>query len=159
MPSSRILAGVVAGAFALVLTAPVLAQQAAPAPAAKPQTSASSVSFDPAVARRMTTDELKRLFDAGEKVTIVDTRANPLGPVAKGAQTVPYKQITAWAKDVSKDSLIVVYCLCRNESTSSHVVVELQKLGFTRAFALVGGLKGYEAAGLPVEIREEPTPA
>jgi 3-mercaptopyruvate sulfurtransferase SseA len=39
------------------------------------------------------------------------------------------------------------------------VVLELQKLGFTNAYALLGGLAAYQAANLPTETAPEPTPA
>jgi rhodanese-related sulfurtransferase len=99
----------------------------------------------------MSADELKKRVEANEPVILVDTRSRPVGTIAKGAHSVPYNQVPAWAEGVAKDALVVVYCTCHNESTSSRVVMELQKLGFTNAYFLVGGLVAYKASGLPTD--------
>ncbi len=66
--------------------------------------------FDPGVARRITAEEVKKRIDAGQKVTILDTRSKFVGPKVKGAAHVPEAEIDAWAKDVPKDTFIVAYC-------------------------------------------------
>jgi hypothetical protein len=88
---------VIATALACALAAALRAEEAARA-------------FDPAVARRITPEEVQRRRDAGEKPVILDTRASLGDVVAKGAVHVPNGRIEAWAKEVPKDALIVAYC-------------------------------------------------
>ncbi len=65
---------------------------------------------DPAVARRISADELQKRIAAGEKPIVLDTRVDQTDVVAHGAAHVTNDQITNWAKDVRKDALIVAYC-------------------------------------------------
>lgn len=81
-------------------TAPVLASQA-PAPVAP---------FDATVARRMTADDVKKRIDAGEKITIIDTRSKFSGPMVKGAELVPTDRVAEWSRNLPKDTFILAYC-------------------------------------------------
>ena len=65
---------------------------------------------EPAVARRITTQEFVRRRDAGEKPIILDTRESVGGVIAQGAQPVTNERIPEWAKHVPKDAWIVAYC-------------------------------------------------
>jgi rhodanese-related sulfurtransferase len=107
--------------------------------------------LDPKVARRITIDELRKRIDAGEKPIIVDARSGFTGPMIKGAVRVPGDKLEAWAKTVSKDAFIVTYCTCPAEHTAANHVIQLQKYGFTNAYALLGGLSAWQNALLPVE--------
>lgn len=80
------------------------------AQAQTPSVPGTSDPYDPAVARRMTAEELKKHVDAKEKVYILDTRGHVQGPIVKGAAMVPVLDIDTWAKDIPKNSLIVAYC-------------------------------------------------
>ena len=66
--------------------------------------------FDPAVARRITPDEVQQHLKAGEKPIMLDARASVGDVVAQGAVHVPSDRLDGWAKDVPKKSLIVAYC-------------------------------------------------
>jgi hypothetical protein len=66
--------------------------------------------FDPAVARRITPEEVQKRRAAGEKPIILDTRGSVGDVVAQGAVRVPNDQIEIWAKDVPKKTWIVAYC-------------------------------------------------
>ncbi|TMA85142.1 MAG: hypothetical protein E6J77_12140 [Deltaproteobacteria bacterium] len=66
--------------------------------------------FDPAVARRITPDEVQERLKAGEKPIMLDARASVGDVVAQGAVHVPSDRLEAWAKDVPRKSLIVAYC-------------------------------------------------
>jgi adenylyltransferase/sulfurtransferase len=109
------------------------------------------VPFDPVVARRVTAAEVKTMLDAGKHVHLVDTRGGIEGPIVAGAVVVPEAELEAWARTVAKTSTIVVYCACAREATAEREVLALQKLGFRHAYALLDGLLGWEAAGLPTE--------
>ena len=69
-----------------------------------------SAAFDPAVARRITPEEVQQRQKAGEKAIIVDTRAGVGGEIVKGAIIVPGAGIEDWGKNVAKTALIVTYC-------------------------------------------------
>jgi rhodanese-related sulfurtransferase len=114
--------------------------------------------FDPAVARRMTVEDLAKRIDAREDILYVDTRYMPTGPIIKGAEIVTFENYKAWAAGKPKDALIVTYCTCHNEATSTRMALELQKLGFTNAYALLGGLASYQAANLPTAPSPTPKP-
>jgi rhodanese-related sulfurtransferase len=47
----------------------------------------------------------------------------------------------------------VAYCACLHEASAAWAVLELQKDGFTNAYALLDGYQGWVKAGLPVETR------
>jgi len=66
--------------------------------------------LDPAVARRITPEDVQRRREAGEKPIILDTRASVGDLIVQGAVHVPSERIEAWAKDVPKGALIVAYC-------------------------------------------------
>jgi hypothetical protein len=77
---------------------------------AGPLCAADKEAFDPAVARRITLQELQRRRDAGEKAIIVDARSSVTDVTARGAVHVPADRLEAWAKQTRKDALIVAYC-------------------------------------------------
>jgi hypothetical protein len=87
---------VIGTALACNLAAPLGAEEAA--------------RFDPAVARRITPQEVQRRREGGEKPIILDTRSSVRDVIAQGAVRVPNERIEAWAKDVPRDALIVAYC-------------------------------------------------
>lgn len=66
-----------------------------------------------------------------------------------GALFIPMSEIQARMSEVPKDKLVIVQC--RSGSRSSQVTDYLQGQGFTNVRNLLGGLNGWQAAGLPVE--------
>jgi rhodanese-related sulfurtransferase len=112
-----------------------------------------NAAFDVNVARRVTAEEVKTQLDAGAKVYVIDNRSSFTGQMAKGATHVPIAKIAEWAKEIPKDAMIVAYCTCGAEETSTVAVEKLQKLGFTNAWALKGGLNAWQTVGLPTEAK------
>ena len=103
-------------ALLLAAPAPALAQSGkAPSktpPAvtvAKPDTK-PAVPFDVTVARRTTTDEIKKWMEEGVAIRFIDTRSSFTGDKIKGAEQVPDAKLAEWSKDLAKDTLIVAYC-------------------------------------------------
>jgi hypothetical protein len=71
---------------------------------------ATPAPFNVGVARRMAAEDVMARMEAGEKITIVDTRSKFTGPIAKGAVHLTDDKLAVWAKDIPKDTLIVAYC-------------------------------------------------
>lgn len=133
----------------LLLAVTAAAQQTTTAPSpARP--------VDVNVARRITPQQVKERTDAGEKVILVDARSTFTGPMIAGAVVVPGDDLAKWAKETPKDAFVVTYCTCPAEHSAANHVVQLQKYGFTNAYALQGGLSAWEAAGLPTETPKKP---
>ncbi len=107
--------------------------------------------LDLSVARRITPDEVARRIEAGETAILVDARSTFTGPMIKGAVHVPGNDLAEWAKKTPKDAFIVTYCTCPAEHTAANHVIQLQKYGFTNAYALQGGLSAWQAAQMPVQ--------
>ena len=57
--------------------------------------------------------------------------------------------IEAWSRNIPKDAYIVTFCTCDDDGLAIEAVLALQKLGFTNAYALQGGLDAARAAGVP----------
>lgn len=115
--------------------------------------------FDPAVARRITAEDVKKRLDGGQKVLFIDTRPDPEGAMIEGAVQVTEDRIGDWAKTASKSAFVVIYCTCADEATAAREVLALQKLGFKHAFALRDGLLAWEALGLPTQLPRRANPA
>lgn len=84
---------------------------------------------------------------------VVDVREPPeyAGGHVLGAKNVPLARVAAAGADLAKrkDKPVIVYCESGSRSTSA--ATALRKQGFTRVFALSGGMKAWREAGLPVE--------
>lgn len=150
--SLNLRAALVAGLF-LTPAGAAFAQQpaATPMPSAHAAHAAAPADLATAEPRLILLDDVKTRMAAHEKLIVLDVRGAITGEMAKGALHVPVDKLEAWSKDVPKDALIVAYCACGAEGTSKVAVRRLQELGFTNAFALKGGIQGWQAAGMPTE--------
>ena len=103
-------------ALALLLATPAFGQSGGAMPKAAPPATVSkpdtkpAVPFDATVARRITTDEVKKWMDEGVAIRFIDTRSAFTGAKVKGAEHVPDAKLAEWSKDLAKDTLIVAYC-------------------------------------------------
>ena len=52
---------------------------------------------------------------------------------------------------IPMDVWLIFYCTCPAEETSGRATRDVQRKGWTRARALVGGMAAWEAAGMPME--------
>lgn len=123
---------------------------AAPMPAAHAHTE-TAADIAAAEPRVILLDDVKAKMAANTKMIVIDVRGAITGEVVKGSIHVTSDKLEAWSKDVAKDTLIVAYCACGSEGSSKAAVRRLQELGFTNAFALKGGIQGWQAAGMPTE--------
>lgn len=100
---------------------------------------------------RLTPADVQARIKAGDRVLIVDVRpAEDYGAAhIAGAINAPLRQINAMEAALPKDTLLVLYCACPSEGSSIAAAYALnQQLGYTRLAVLVGGIKGWQAAGL-----------
>jgi membrane protein DedA with SNARE-associated domain/rhodanese-related sulfurtransferase len=69
----------------------------------------------------------------------------------KGSIRLEPNFLTATIPTLNKNQKIYLYCTCLNEGTSSKVAHLLRENGF-EAYVIVGGLRAWQKAGLPVEL-------
>jgi len=105
--------------------------------------------------------ELKALLASGQSPVLLDVRRdrNLRADPEQAAKAVrldlddPVR--SALREAVPKDAIVIAYCACPAEETSSRVVHALRRAGWTKARALVGGWAAWKAAGLPIESSAE----
>jgi rhodanese-related sulfurtransferase len=142
----------VAAAAAFLATGTALAQgQMVPKPAMKPDSVKMEKAADTAaVKHEMAAPDLKARLDKGEKIVVIDARTSLNGQILKGAIHVPVASIGEWAKDKSKDTVVVTYCTCPHDEAAKSEVEHLRAMGFTEAYTLAGGLSAAQTAGIEV---------
>jgi rhodanese-related sulfurtransferase len=126
---------------------------AAPVTAATSSNPASPVQNPEDKIGRIKADEAKRLV-AENKAIIIDVRGTDAYKLThiKGALDVPLKKLEAGDfAGLPKDKVIIAYCTCGAEQTSSRAAVLLEKAGFKNTTALLGGMGAWQTAGGQVE--------
>ncbi len=102
-------------------------------------------------------EEVRALRDVGAPVVVADVRSldawNESSVQAAGSVRLnPERPVdTARALELPFHAWVVLYCTCPNEETSSRAARDLQRRGWARARALVGGMTAWQTAGLPME--------
>jgi sodium/hydrogen antiporter len=139
--------------------------RAAPGTTAPPPASPALAALHdlaPGDAERITVAEVQTLLAVGAPVRAIDVRRETDWldghERARGAVRISPERATppeARAVGLPTDSWLVLYCECPNEETSLRATGELQRAGWSRARALVGGFAAWREAGLPVE--QKPT--
>ena len=106
---------------------------------------------------RVTIEELKKLIDEGEEITIIDVQPKNVydkGHI-KGALSIPWKSQLAledvWS--IPGGVPIVTYCACGSgESDSNDFAKQLIKMGYTDVKVLKHpSIEGWLKAGYPAE--------
>jgi len=110
---------------------------------------------------RVTCEELKQSMDKGEKVVVIDIRKTDEYNLEhiKGAVNICYDPLgdpqerEMRLSVLPQDTLLVFYCDCLDESTSSIMVLELRGLryDFDKVKALRGGFPRWRMLGYPAE--------
>jgi rhodanese-related sulfurtransferase len=98
--------------------------------------------------REVSRDEAQKLIDDGAQ--LVDVRADhewEVGRIA-GAKHVPLAELAERTGEIDKGRPVVLYCRGGNRSTMA--TDALTDAGFDAA-KLIGGIVGWEEAGLPLE--------
>ena len=97
--------------------------------------------------------DLKAKLDRGDPVTIVDVRephelTGELGHIP-GAEHVPLASVESAARTWDREQEIVL--VCRSGARSGRAAAALSSAGFARAMNMVGGMRAWNEAKLPVE--------
>jgi rhodanese-related sulfurtransferase len=92
----------------------------------------------------ITVEELKKMMDAGEALTLIDVRTyrEYISGHLPGAVSIPYRQIASRSDEIPHDQKLVVYC--QTGLTSSLAVKQLAGMGFTNLYNIDGGMAGWE---------------
>ena len=118
--------------------------------------SAISVLPEPA---RVGPAEAWALVERGRNPVFLDTR-NPYHRAKSGWQIpgslrVWRGELEARIDEVPRGRPVVIYCACHYEHSSTRAALILEEYGFTELYILVGGIKTWEEAGLPLEPKSE----
>ena len=95
------------------------------------------------------------LVERGRDPVFLDTR-NPYHR-AKSDWQIPGSlriwrgELEARIDEVPRHRPVVIYCACHYEHSSTRAALTLEEYGFTELYILVGGIKTWEEAGLPLE--------
>ena len=68
-----------------------------------------------------------------------------------GAKNVPLAQLEDQLPKLVKNKTTPVVLLCQAGSRAARAATQAQKLGYTQAQALAGGLKAWREASLPID--------
>ena len=99
------------------------------------------------------------LVERGRSPVFLDTR-NPYHR-AKSDWQIPNSlriwrgELEARIDEVPRGRPVVVYCACHYEHSSTRAALILEEYGFAELYILVGGIKTWEEAGLPLEPKAE----
>jgi rhodanese-related sulfurtransferase len=105
--------------------------------------------------RRIAPDEVKHRVDRGERLVLLDMRADESWRKSDlqipGSRRVPPDDIGAYLGETPKDALIVTYCTSPHESSSARAARTLLENGWRDVRPLLGGFNTWRAAGYAVE--------
>src|SRR6516225_8765584 len=102
-------------------------------------------------------DELKKLLDRHEAVTVIDVRGTdefigPLGHIAS-ARNIPIAELHSRLPELGGLERAPIVLVCRTDKRSATAAQSLRAAGFTQISVLRQGMEQWNAAGLPIEDR------
>ena len=97
---------------------------------------------------RVTAQQLTEKIAVGENTLIIDLR--PYGdredmPGIPGSIARSLDEVLAKRHELPHDRDVVLYCACPRDAASAHVAGKLREGGFTRVWALAGGIEAWHA--------------
>lgn len=73
----------------------------------------------------------------------------------KGAQSLPFSEISRWAPKLKATEWVVLYCACPHDEVSSEAAIALMsRYGHARSMVLKQGIDGWIAHGYPFEAEK-----
>ena len=112
--------------------------------------------FTSAVAMKITATEVRRRMSSGERVAFVDARTvdecieSPIR--IERSLRMSHSEVVERFKGLPRGRMIVTYCNCLAEESSTRVALDLMRLGLSDVHPLIGGLDAWRAVGGPVEF-------
>ena len=105
----------------------------------------------------LTPEAVKAKLDSGERVVLADVRGASSFKTRhiSGAQSMPASEMETWGPKLSRDDLLVFYCSCPDDHSST-ATAELvrEKYGLANLAVLQGGLRAWEKAGYPMTLED-----
>jgi rhodanese-related sulfurtransferase len=126
---------------------------ATPAPAANSSNHAFPAQTPEDKIPRIKADEAKKLVEEN-KAIVIDVRGTDAYKLThiKGALDVSLSKLEKGDfTGLPKDKMIIAYCTCGREQTSSRAAILLEKGGYPSTAALLGGMRAWEDAGGAIE--------
>lgn len=103
--------------------------------------------------QRIEPEELQALMESGADIIVVDNQ--PAESYEQehiaGAVSFPWAAQIPSPKDLSKKTLLVLYCGCAAEEDSADVAMQLVKRGYSKLMLLNGGWLRWVELGYPTE--------
>ncbi|HEY6972740.1 MAG TPA: VTT domain-containing protein [Nitrospiraceae bacterium] len=97
---------------------------------------------------RLTAQEVADKLATGEDPIIIDLRshgARQEEPGISGSLSLSLEDLKAKHQDLPRDRDVILYCDCPEDAASVQGTALLRKLGFTRVWALAGGIEAWRA--------------
>jgi rhodanese-related sulfurtransferase len=106
--------------------------------------------------RRIAVNELEEMLGRDE-VVVVDVRDEKSWRAGhlKMAKWIPRADIDKRADELDRSKMIVTYCSCKAEYSAARAILQLEKKGFKRTAALIGGYEMAVHYGIPSESSNE----
>jgi len=101
---------------------------------------------------RISVEELFRLREAGNALTLVDARSTASRTrdgMIPGA--IAFEALAEGSAEERHQGQVVVYCACPNEATSARLAKRLMIMGFHPVRPLAGGIHAWQDAGFELE--------
>jgi len=95
-------------------------------------------------------------MSSGERVAFVDARTvdecieSPIR--IERSLRMSHSEVVERFKGLPRGRMIVTYCNCLAEESSTRVALDLMRLGLSDVHPLIGGLDAWRAVGGPVEF-------
>lgn len=110
-----------------------------------------------ATAEYIPVDTIKKAYDAGQAMIIIDAR--PPADYARmhiaGAVSVPFYGVEQYAPEIPKNAFILTYCGCPH-AESGQVRAALKKLNYAKVAVMDEGLFAWRDRGYPVRGGPKP---
>jgi rhodanese-related sulfurtransferase len=105
--------------------------------------------------QRISTKDVKRRLDAGERTVFLDTRSEEAWKDAEwqipGSKRIPPDGVADHLGEIPNEGLVVTYCTSPQEQSSARAAQTLLEHGWKEPRMLAGGFDAWRKAGLPVE--------
>ncbi len=107
--------------------------------------------------KELTPVEVKAMQDRGEPLILADVRgASSFGARhLTGARSMPASEMETWGPKLPRNDLVVFYCSCPDDHSSSATARMVQEqYALSNVAILKGGLRAWEKAGLPMTLED-----